>query len=1172
MFGFALMSMPAQAHVYPMATCQGAFTDPDLGITKTVSAALARPGQVLTYTLQYVNDGPAMADVVIVTDQLPAGVLTASTAASPAWITETFASGVYTWTFGSVPTATVGYITVTVQISGSLADGAVLTNTAEITATGDVTPANNTAWAATTVDALAPTAIITSPAMGVWVQGCLPITGTAYDAHLERYAVDRRPAGGGSWTPIHISTTAVMDDLLATWDTAGVDDGSYVIRLTVTDTVGYVSTDAVTVTVDNTPPTAVIAAPGSGAFVSASLTVTGTAYDLYLVGYTLSYGSWTTPATWTVISTGATSVTGGALGAWDTDGMGDGLYTLRLVVTDTIGHVSTDNVTVTVDNTAPTAAITAPGHNEFVSAAVPITGTATDANFTRYTMRYGSGDDPGSFPYPIGAYTMAVTDGLLATWSSLPPTDGPYTLQLLVHDQAGWTAQVTRTVRVDTQWPTATIAAPAAGALVSGTVEITGTATDRYFGRYEMQYGVGAAPGAWTRIGVVHTNTVTGGHLEVWNTGGVIEEGIYTLRLVVTDTVGHTSVDSRTITVDNRAPTPPSALTITPDTWVATNAFTVSWSTNPFDTSGIAGAYYKLGTAPTSPTDGAYRAGANIKSIPGITAPVDGEYEVHVWLRDGAGNADHESRQSKMAIRYDHTPPAVTLTSPTGGEEWRGGVVHTITWTASDATSGLRAATPITLSYSTDGGGSWATIAVTNNVGSYNWTLPPVDSAQCQVRVQAVDQAGNVGRTQSANFIIDSTTPTATIMSPATGALVSGTVNIVGTADDTHFDHYEVQYGAGTTPDLWTRIGITHTTVIVEDSLETWNTVGLPSGQYTLRLVVTDRAGHVSMDSHIVTVRNVFRLYLPLVLKELYIPPTTWTRSGADGLSIVSLAVHPQDPRVVYAGTSDAVKQGIYKHTACGGGWTQAGLGGRSVYAIAVAPNGWVYAGTYGDYVHRSTDGGANWTRLSMGLGEQYIYALAAHPTNAQVLYAGALTRGIFKTSNGGDTWTAVNNGLGNKEINVLAVGSADGEVVYAGTYGGGIYKTENGGAYWNAKNEGLGNTWVWALVVDSANPSIVYAGTNGGVYRSDNGGNQWNHTPLSVKTRSLAMSGPVLYAGTDSGVYYSGNQGLSWTPWNDSWGGSLPQVNALAADVGPCRTLYAGTSGGVWERGLLLP
>ena len=260
--GLVLMSQPAQAVLRPASPCQGPLPDPDLGITKTVSADLARPGQVLTYTLQYVNDGPAMADVVTVTDQLPAGVLTISTAASPAWITETFASGVYTWTFGSVPTATVGYITVTVQLSGSPADGAVLTNTAEITAAGDVTLANNTAWAMTTVDALTPTAVITSPAMGAWVQGSLPITGTAYDAHLERYVVDRRPAGGGSWTPIHISTTAVMDDLLATWDTAGVDDGSYVIRLTVTDTVGYVGTDAATVTVDNTPPTAVIAAQG----------------------------------------------------------------------------------------------------------------------------------------------------------------------------------------------------------------------------------------------------------------------------------------------------------------------------------------------------------------------------------------------------------------------------------------------------------------------------------------------------------------------------------------------------------------------------------------------------------------------------------------------------------------------------------------------------------------------------------------------------------------------------------------------------------------------------------------------------------------------------------------------------------------------------------------------
>ena len=261
----------------------------------------------------------------------------------------------------------------------------------------------------------------------------------------------------------------------------------------------------------------------------------------------------------------------------------------------------------------------------------------------------------------------------------------------------------------------------------------------------------------WTVIST-GTTSVTGGALGAWDTGGM-GDGLYTLRLVVTDTIGHASAYSVTVTVDNTAPWPPFApLRIEPDIWVPTNAFTVSWGSNPSDVSGIAGAYYKVGTAPTSTTDGVYRVGANITSISGITVTADGEYRVYVWLRDNAGNADHHRRQiSENTIRYDATPPNVTLVSPTGGQ-WRGGDVITIAWTATDAISGLQP-TPITLSYSTDGGGSWTTILVTNNTGSYNWVTPMVDSDQCQVRVEAVDQAGNVGQATSANFTIDSTAP-----------------------------------------------------------------------------------------------------------------------------------------------------------------------------------------------------------------------------------------------------------------------------------------------------------------------------------------------------------------------------------------------------------------------------
>ncbi len=69
----------------------------------------------------------------------------------------------------------------------------------------------------------------------------------------------------------------------------------------------------------------------------------------------------------------------------------------------------------------------------------------------------------------------------------------------------------------------------------------------------------------------------------------------------------------------------------------------MTWQ-NPGDLSGIAGACYKLGTAPTGPTDGTCLAGDNAAQIAPITAPAPGSYHLFLWLRDGAGNSDHNRR------------------------------------------------------------------------------------------------------------------------------------------------------------------------------------------------------------------------------------------------------------------------------------------------------------------------------------------------------------------------------------------------------------------------------------------------------------------------------------------------------------------------------------------------
>lgn len=115
---------------------------------------------------------------------------------------------------------------------------------------------------------------------------------------------------------------------------------------------------------------------------------------------------------------------------------------------------------------------------------------------------------------------------------------------------------------------------------------------------------------------------------------------------------------------DTTPPPAPQNLTANgsnPSPWKNTPGFTISW-TNPSDPSGIARAYYKLGTAPTSNAD-------TTGSAPGtppfnLNATQQGGQLLYVWLKDGAHNTNYQNNAS-VNLRYDGTAPSVpTLLSP----------------------------------------------------------------------------------------------------------------------------------------------------------------------------------------------------------------------------------------------------------------------------------------------------------------------------------------------------------------------------------------------------------------------------------------------------------------------------------------------------------------------------
>jgi hypothetical protein len=138
--------------------------------------------------------------------------------------------------------------------------------------------------------------------------------------------------------------------------------------------------------------------------------------------------------------------------------------------------------------------------------------------------------------------------------------------------------------------------------------------------------------------------------------------------------------------------------------------------------------------------------------------------------------------------------------------------------------------------------------------------------------------------------------------------------------------------------------------------------------------------------------------------------------------------------------------------------WVSIGPGGGPVWALAINPQtpDTLYAGTYGG-VFKSTNGGTNWTATNTGLTITYVRALAINPQTPDTLYAGTDGGGVFKSTNGGTNWTAVNTGLATDTVVLaLAINPQTPDTLYAGTWGEGVFKSTDGGANWTPANSGL--------------------------------------------------------------------------------------------------------------------
>jgi parallel beta-helix repeat protein len=185
---------------------------------------------------------------------------------------------------------------------------------------------------------------------------------------------------------------------------------------------------------------------------------------------------------------------------------------------------------------------------------VTVTGTFTETSNWTVTVRDGS-------DHLVKEYSGS-GDSVSQTWDGkttggVTVADGVY--KIYVSAVAGGETSVSRMIqsRVDNTPPAAHIDASFKGATLEKVIQVVGSAEDANFTQYELQYGAGASPGTWTRIGSLRTQPVVNNTLETWLTNdestanAYYSNGPYTLRLIVRDDAGNESVDTAQITLDN---------------------------------------------------------------------------------------------------------------------------------------------------------------------------------------------------------------------------------------------------------------------------------------------------------------------------------------------------------------------------------------------------------------------------------------------------------------------------------------------------------------------------------------------------------------------------------------------------------------------------------------------
>lgn len=322
---------------------------------------------------------------------------------------------------------------------------------------------------------------------------------------------------------------------------------------------------------------------------------------------------------------------------------------------------------------------------------------------------------------------------------------------------------------------------------------------------------------------------------------------------------------------------------------------------------------------------------------------------------------------------------------------------------------------------------------------------------------------------------------------------------------------------------------------------------------------------------------------------------TTWQNVGlGESEHIGRIVLDPRDPNVAYVAAQgplwrDGGQRGLFKTTDGGKTWkavlTISDKTGVSdvwldprrpdvVYAASHQRRRHVWTSIQGgpeSGIHKSTDGGATWKKLTQGLPKQDLgrIALAVAPGQPDLVYAmieasDKKAAGVYRSTDAGGSWERRSDFVASSPqyFQELVPDPHDPDRLYAMD----LYMrvSEDGGKTWGkvpSWNRHVDNHALW---IDPANPGHLLNGNDGGLYESWDRGEHWRfqaNLPITQFYRvALDDAAPFydVYGGTQDNYTLGGPSrtrtayGIRNADWSVVFGndGFQPRVEPGNPDV----------------------